>query len=92
MNSFILVPSSLFTYPSPYQIKNSLFRDKITLGQHVDLHGIAKVWNQELIMEERIGTQSNKRGPRSHEWKGPERGNKPGRRWVFMKRRVPVGL
>ena len=70
MNSFILVPSSLFTHPCPYQIKNSPFRDKITPGQHVDLHGVAKVWNQELIMEERIGTQSNKRGPRTHELKG----------------------
>lgn len=58
-------PSSLFIHPFPYQIKNSIFRDKIVPGQDVDLHGIAKVGDQELMVEKRHGTQSN-RAPSVH--------------------------
>lgn len=49
-------PSSLFLHLFPYQIKNSIFRDKIIPGQDVDLHGIVKVGFQELMVEKRNGT------------------------------------
>ncbi|EAW90280.1 hCG1985288 [Homo sapiens] len=52
------------------KVKNSPFGDKTTLGQRVDRHGVAEVGDQELIMEERNGTWSNKRVPSIHEGRG----------------------
>ena len=59
-------PSSPFTHPFPCQVKNLTLRNKVISGQDVDLHGVAKVGNQELIMGKRNGTQSNKGDPRIH--------------------------
>lgn len=73
VNSFFTEPFSLCRHPVPCQIRNAPFRDKITLSQDVDPHGVAKVGDQELIVEERIGTQSNRGIPRTHEWKGNQR-------------------
>lgn len=39
-----------FTHPFPYQIKNSPFRDKIIPCQDVDLHGVAEVGDEELMV------------------------------------------
>lgn len=55
-----------------YQIKNSPFRDKIIPRQDVDLHGVAKVRDEQLIVGKRNETQSNRRKGRLHD-KGREK-------------------
>lgn len=66
-------PSS-FTHPFPYQIKNPIFRDKIIPRQDVDLHGVAKVGDEELVMgkETRYSQTTETAGSTGQgEWKDP---------------------
>lgn len=56
--------------PFPYQIENSPFRDKIIPCQDVDLHGVAKVGGEELIVRKRREMQSNPRNSRIHRARG----------------------